>query len=635
MNVVVKAIVAVAAIALGVSADCSCPAVEFGRRLSSKRPVVFEAANVRAEDYQRPVGGSGQYTSPLREAEPTPGCDSEQIHVTLGDLFDSVIVSFTSASNSSLTPSVVFFSKNQNDLVTLSNSASFAKGSSEVYSELIYITSYEYNPPMGVPPVEEAEIIALENTADWAIDKKTGTPWANYNLVTSAYTGSGQYNNPYMYYDSPMVHTVPITGLELGVTYYYRVAGSCTIYQFKIPAQLPYASKASLKGPQAPSPYPMVVALTGDLGQTEVSSASIAALDAMKPDVILLVGDLSYADGYMPRWDTFGRLIEPLAAIYPMMTTGGNHEVGFGETWVSYAARFPTPHKGSGSPSICYWGREVGVTHVIAICSYAGFDENSLQYQWLSNYLATQIDRTRTPWVVAMMHTPWYNSNKGHWMEGELYRRTMEALLYQYGVDVVLSGHVHSYERTLPVFNNTLDECGPVYLNLGDGGNYEGATHVWWNNSDTETGSPEWSAFREGSFGVGGLVILNATHLEYSWHRHACGSDQPGSYAMNFSDDCVTPKDNSAQRMLTSDVVVLSRPPSDVCPNRWLSTAVDQAVVVPDDSSNNGPSTLVIALSVGIAFIGCYAIIVSILLYRSYTAPPDTSAQDTKYRLLG
>ena len=74
-----------------------------------------------------------------------------------------------------------------------------------------------------------------------------------------------------------------------------------------------------------------------------------------------------------------------------------------------------------------------------------------------------------------MMHTPMYNTNVGHWKEAELFRIAVEPLLYTYGVDLVLSGHVHSYERTYSVYNNMLDPCGVMYVNIGDGGNREGA----------------------------------------------------------------------------------------------------------------------------------------------------------------
>lgn len=105
--------------------------------------------------------------------------------------------------------------------------------------------------------------------------------------------------------------------------------------------------------------------------------------------------------------------------------------------------------------------------NVIALCSYAGFSNTSQQYLWLEEYLSTKVNRTLTPWIVTIMHAPWYNSNSGHWMEGELMRRSMEPLLYKYGVDIVMAGHVHAYERTYPVYNFSLNPCGPVHLTLG------------------------------------------------------------------------------------------------------------------------------------------------------------------------
>jgi len=128
------------------------------------------------------------------------------------------------------------------------------------------------------------------------------------------------------------------------------------------------------------------------------------------------------------------------------------------------------PSESSGSVSNLWWSRDIGPVHIIALCSYAATAAGSLQYEWLASDLAA-VDRQSTPWLLVMMHAPWYNSNSGHIAEAELMRRDMEPLLFQYGVDVVLSGHVHAYERVAPVLNGCLNSCGPVYLNLGDGGN--------------------------------------------------------------------------------------------------------------------------------------------------------------------
>lgn len=54
-------------------------------------------------------------------------------------------------------------------------------------------------------------------------------------------------------------------------------------------------------------------------------------------------------------------------------------------------------------------------------------------------------DRTLTPWLVAMMHCPWYNSNLAHQGErqAETAMRAIEPLLYQHKAAITIAGHVH------------------------------------------------------------------------------------------------------------------------------------------------------------------------------------------------
>ncbi|KAK6924430.1 Iron/zinc purple acid phosphatase-like C-terminal domain, partial [Dillenia turbinata] len=54
----------------------------------------------------------------------------------------------------------------------------------------------------------------------------------------------------------------------------------------------------------------------------------------------------------------------------------------------------------------------------------------------------------------------------------------------------------------------------PVYITIGDGGNIEGIA-----NSFTEP-QPDYSAYREASFGHGILEIKNRTHAQFTWHRN-------------------------------------------------------------------------------------------------------------------
>lgn len=87
--------------------------------------------------------------------------------------------------------------------------------------------------------------------------------------------------------------------------------------------------------------------------------------------------------------------------------------------------------------------------------------------------------------MIVMLHSPWYNSNNYHYMEGESMRVMFEQWFVNKKVDLVLSGHVHAYERSERISNvkfnitNGLstpvkDLNAPIYITIGDGGNIEG-----------------------------------------------------------------------------------------------------------------------------------------------------------------
>ena len=219
------------------------------------------------------------------------------------------------------------------------------------------------------------------------------------------------------------------------------------------------------------------------------------------------------------RWDSFGRLIQSSAARIPWQVIEGNHEqeVVEGELgFLAYEKRFHTPSYFSESNTNLYYSYEVAGLHVIMLGCYVDFSRKSEQYEWLEKDLA-KVDRSRTPWLIVGMHAPWYNSNVAHQGEMEGMKGTMESLLYQYGVDIVFAGHVHAYERSSRVYKGHLNNLGPVYINIGDGGNREGLSN------DYIKPSPKWSAFREPSFGMGMLNVLNSTHAVWQWHRNQDG----------------------------------------------------------------------------------------------------------------
>jgi hypothetical protein len=239
----------------------------------------FLTAKVSGELYVRTREPSERVDFPpaLQQAQ---GCTSEQIHVTLGDKVGVAIISFASPDPS--TPSSVQYSFDENAF-SQGGKMLTATGVRESYSNLNSVNSRLYAPSIGMASESYNYILSLQNTSSWAYDKKTGERWDNWYGYKSVQLGLGDYNNPYMIYDSPVLHTVTITGITPGLTVYYTVAGDCTVRSFVYPRNI---ETAGLKV------YPFTIGLTGDLGQTNVSVASLAALAAMNPAFAVIVGDL-------------------------------------------------------------------------------------------------------------------------------------------------------------------------------------------------------------------------------------------------------------------------------------------------------------------------------------------------------
>ncbi|KAM2878250.1 hypothetical protein FF1_013872 [Malus domestica] len=262
-------------------------------------------------------------------------------------------------------------------------------------------------------------------------------------------------------YTSGDIQDVVIGSLKPNTQYYCRCGSSHSDPEF------------SFKTP--PAAFPITFAVVGDLGQTEWTSSTLQHIAKTNHDMLLLPGDLSYADLRQSKWNSFGPLVQPLASQRPWMVTQGNHEV-----------------------------EKIPIFHPHAFTAY------NARISGLQANLG-KVDRGRTPWIVVLIHAPWYNSNKAHQGESESVdmKEAMEDLLYQASVDVVYAGHVHAYERF-----DQANNCSPVHITIGDGGNREGLASKYLNPK------PEISSFEEASFGHGQLVVVNATHEQWTWHRN-------------------------------------------------------------------------------------------------------------------
>ncbi|KAL1189701.1 Purple acid phosphatase 18 [Cardamine amara subsp. amara] len=343
----------------------------------------------------------------------------------------------------------------------------------------------------------------------WVTNDKSSPSFVEYGTSPGKYSYLGQGESTsysYIFYKSGKIHHTVIGPLEADTVYYYRCGGEGPEFHLKTP----------------PAQFPITFAVAGDLGQTGWTKSTLDHIDQCKYAVHLLPGDLSYADYMQHKWDSFGELVQPFASVRPWMVTQGNHEkesIPFiVDEFVSYNSRWKMPYEESGSSSNLYYSFEVAGVHAIMLGSYTDYERYSDQYNWLKADLS-KVDRERTPWLIVLFHVPWYNSNDAHQHEGDGMMAEMEPLLYASGVDLMFTGHVHAYERTKRVNNGKSDPCGPVHITIGDGGNREGLAR---NYKDP---APEWSVFREASFGHGELQMVNSTHALWTWHRN--DDDEP------------------------------------------------------------------------------------------------------------
>lgn len=212
----------------------------------------------------------------------------------------------------------------------------------------------------------------------WVTDDKSCPSTVEYGTSPGRYSAishgeSTSYN--YLFYSSGQIHHTVIGPLEPNAVYFYRCGGEGPEFQLKTP----------------PAQLPITFAVAGDLGQTGWTKSTLDHIDQCKYDVHLLPGDLScdlsYADYMQHRWDTFGKLVEPLASARPWMVTEGNHEEEsipiFKDGFQSYNSRWKMPFEESGSSSNLYYSFDVAGAHIIMLGSYTDYDEYSEQYNWL------------------------------------------------------------------------------------------------------------------------------------------------------------------------------------------------------------------------------------------------------------
>jgi hypothetical protein len=298
----------------------------------------------------------------------------------------------------------------------------------------------------------------------------------------------------------------------------------------------------------------------GDQASIAKTSAPMVSLVAsLDPAFHLLPGDLAYATpeglklpdvaGFHPsRWNSYFAINGQTGShSIPWMASVGAHEVEpLGDHgYAGFVTRIPQHYaESSGSPVVhAYRYGNVAFIHLDGTDLSAQETINNgyskgVQTAWLKGKLAEfRAAGSKVDFIVIVVCCCCYSTNRIHGSDGGL-RAVWGPLFDQYEVDLVISGHVHAYERTYPMragqptrhvaSGGTVHPArdGTTYVCVGGGGqtrytDWYGTTGGGDLGNSTAPKIWQWSGGDSASGGHGKPVQLTDSAKHYSAYRRA------------------------------------------------------------------------------------------------------------------
>lgn len=286
-------------------------------------------------------------------------------------------------------------------------------------------------------------------------------------------------------HETPTIeHEVTLTGLEPRTRYYYAIGGEGGFLAGGD------ESHSFVTSPRVGSDLPTRVWVLGDGGTADLNARAVrdayrSFAGPRRTDVWLMLGDNAYDRGTDREYQraVFDMYPEELRStvLWPAL---GNHD-GYSASAKTqsgvYFDTFTLPRRGEAGGLIsgteAYYSFDYGNIHFVCLDSH---DSDRSTNGAMMTWLAADLADTLADWIIAYWHHPPY-SKGSHDSDDEIdsggrlrdMREIALPILEAGGVDLVLSGHSHSYERSFLVdghygSSDTLDRAAMV-LDGGDG----------------------------------------------------------------------------------------------------------------------------------------------------------------------
>jgi len=269
-------------------------------------------------------------------------------------------------------------------------------------------------------------------------------------------------------------HEVQLTGLRPGTRYFYSIGT---------------ADGALAGGPEysfvttPTNTQPVRVWVIGDSGSANANAAAVRDTyedsTTLHTDVWLMLGDNAYEEGTDDQYQAAVFDMYPARLRQTVLwPTIGNHDAASGGVagGFPYFDIFTLPRNGEagGLPSGTerYYSFDYANIHFVCLDSASSSRApGSAMLTWLENDLAA----TGKDWIIAYWHHPPYSfgtHNSDFEVELIEMRQYVLPILEHHGVDLVLSGHSHNYERSYLLdgfYGLSSQLSGAMLLNDGSG----------------------------------------------------------------------------------------------------------------------------------------------------------------------
>ncbi len=277
-------------------------------------------------------------------------------------------------------------------------------------------------------------------------------------------------------------HEVEIHGLTPGTKYYYTVDGATegTEEQYFI------------TNPGAGGVVPVRIWVIADFGQTD-SDQNDTRLETVArwksfnnqsyhANFVLSLGDQTEDDSRYQLQHNYFSQLENVLVNTPLFTAAGNHDNH--DSMHNYLNTFVLPSGaeagGVASGTEKYYAFDYANIHIVVLCTEI---ENESEWKKQVDWLGEDLEHHTRDWLIACMHRP-FHSGGYHRTDDEQdpqdRRNDWLPVLEGHGVDLVLQGHNHVYERSFMLDNligktTSLTEANIIDRGLGredDGGPY-------------------------------------------------------------------------------------------------------------------------------------------------------------------